>query len=82
MLKDQPRRTYLNKLREKYDIIEYVGLAADEGYRLNRKCNQRSSCRHPLIDWGMTEADCLQYCFDRGYDWEGLYQYFDRVSCW
>ena len=30
----------------------------------------------------MTEADCLQYCYDRGFDWDGLYNYFSRVSCW
>lgn len=81
-LKGLPREKYLRDLRKQYEIIEYVGLAADEGYRLTRKCNQRPNCLHPLIDWGMTEADCLQYCKDRGYDWEGLYEKMDRVSCW
>lgn len=23
----------------------------------------------PLVDWGMTEADCLEYCHDRGWFW-------------
>lgn len=30
----------------------------------------------------MTEKDCLEYCYARGYDWEGLYDIFGRVSCW
>lgn len=30
----------------------------------------------------MTEADCLAYCKERGYDWNGLYDHFKRVSCW
>ena len=30
----------------------------------------------------MTEVDCLQYCYDHGFDWGGLYEYFNRVSCW
>jgi hypothetical protein len=30
----------------------------------------------------MTEADCLAYCYERGYDWGGLYEHFRRVSCW
>lgn len=81
-LKEIPREKFLAPLKEKYDIIEYVGLAADEGYRLDRKNNMREGQRHPLVDWGMTEADCLKYCYDRGYDWEGLYNYFERVSCW
>ena len=35
-----------------------------------------------MIEWGMTEADCLSYCRERGFDWEGLYDIFHRVSCW
>lgn len=81
-LKEIPRERFLRPLREKFDIIEYVGLAADEGYRLERENNKRENCRHPLVDWGMTETDCLNYCYERGYTWEGLYDYFDRVSCW
>ena len=38
--------------------------------------------RHPLYDWGVTEKQALQYCYDRGFDWGGLYEIFDRVSCW
>lgn len=30
----------------------------------------------------MTEADCLQYCKELGFDWNGLYDRFRRVSCW
>ncbi len=82
VLKTQPREQYLHDLREKYDVIEYVGLAADETYRFSRRCNQRSNVRHPLVEWGMTEADCLAYCKERGYDWGGLYEKMRRVSCW
>ena len=81
-LKGQPRKQYLRNLRDRYDVIEYVGLAADEMHRLEHKCNQDTNCRHPLIDWGMTEADCLQFCRERGFDWDGLYDLMDRVSCW
>ena len=81
-LKDQPREQFLRSLREKYDIRQYVGIAADEQYRLERKNNQRSEYIHPLVEWNMTEADCLQYCKERGFDWNGLYDRFKRVSCW
>lgn len=30
----------------------------------------------------MTEADCLKYCYDKGFDFGGLYKIFHRVSCW
>ena len=36
----------------------------------------------PLIDWQITEAQALQYCYDKGLDWDGLYEKFARVSCY
>ena len=44
-LKNQPREQYLRSLREQYEVVECVGIAADETYRLERKCNQRPSVR-------------------------------------
>lgn len=81
-LKDLPRERFLRDLRKKYDVKEYIGIAADEQYRLERKRNQTEGHVHPLVDWGMTEANCLKYCYDRGFDWDGLYTHFKRVSCW
>lgn len=73
---------YLKRLQNQYALIQIIGLAADEEYRLERKNNQDPNHRHPLMDWGWTEADCLKYCYDRGFDWGGLYEIFHRVSCW
>lgn len=81
-LKDAPREKFLRPLRKEYDLVEYVGIAADEQFRLERKRNQSESHIHPLVDWGMTERDCLNFCYERGYDWGGLYEHFKRVSCW
>ena len=40
----------------------------------------------PLRDWGVTEADALQYCYTKGFVWHEdgvkLYELLDRVSCW
>lgn len=66
---------YLRQYAEKYEVVRHIGIAADEPKRVKEH-------RYPLVDWGMTEADCLRYCYDRGYDWGGLYEIFDRVSCW
>lgn len=79
-LKDKPREKFFRDLRKKYNIIEYVGIAADESHRLKHKCNK--NVRAPLVEWGMTEADCLDYCKKRGYDWGGLYEKYKRLSCW
>lgn len=82
VLKNRPREQYLQRLREEYEVLEYIGIAADETHRIHRKCNTKDGARLPLVEWGMTEADCLAYCKERGYDWGGLYEKFHRVSCW
>jgi len=60
-----------------------IGFAADESRRLGKNTikAKKYDTRYPLIEWGMTEADCLKYCVDRGFDWGGLYKHFSRVSC-
>ena len=74
------------------EVIDYVGIAADELRRLNSK--EVTDCkRYPLVDWGWSEADCLAYCWSRGWHWYepspavsggivDLYEVLDRVSCW
>lgn len=74
-LKTRVINSYLRPLEKEYELIHYVGIAADEPNRIRDR-------RYPLIEWGMTEADCLAYCRERGFDWEGLYDIFHRVSCW
>ena len=76
---------------ESKNAIVYVGIAADERNRLNKKSKPYK--RFPLAMWGMTEKDCLDYCRRIGVDWKepseaadsgfvDLYDILDRVSCW
>lgn len=64
--------------------IQYVGIAADEPKRFKKAKHENKVL--PLVEWGMTEADCLAYCYERGFRWleNGipLYSILDRVSCW
>lgn len=66
------------------DVTDYVGIAADEYKRFDKA--KYEGKRMPLVEWQMTEGDCLKYCHDRGFYWmEGdieLYSILDRVSCW
>jgi len=75
MLKIRIINKYLRELSKQYTLVQYVGIAADEPHRVR-------DLRYPLIEWGMTEKDCLEYCKVRGFDWDGLYDIFHRVSCW
>ena len=68
----------VSQLKKEYDIIHYIGIAADEA----KRCKEGKHNRYPLVDWGITEAQALQICYDRGFDWGGLYEIYNRCSCW
>ena len=66
-------------------IVQSIGYAADELGRVAKHVNkprpQFQNFSFPLVEWGITEADALAYCTQRGFTWNGLYEIFDRVSC-
>ena len=68
------------------DYTQYIGYAVDEPDRLDTKVSKIGNKVFPLVEWNMTEAECLAYCYEMGYNWlEGdieLYQILKRVSCW
>ena len=80
------KRDVMNRYIRSQNAEMYIGIAADEQYRLQRKLNRESGRIYPLVQWGMTESDCLAYCRKHGWNWkEGdtdLYDVLDRVSCW
>lgn len=82
ILKTQILNNYLNKIRDNRKVIQLIGLAADEQKRIQKANNQNLEHRHPLSEWGWSESDCLKYCYEAGFDWDGLYKIFHRVSCW
>lgn len=73
LLKKQQIDKYMSALDR--PVLQYIGIAADETKRVKEQ-------QYPLVDWGWTEADCLSYCYEKGFDWGGLYEVFSRLSCW
>lgn len=65
----------VNRLKKEKNALHYVGIAADEAQRCKGE-------RYPLVEWGITEAQALQICRDRGFDFGGLYHIYRRASCW
>ena len=61
ILKIRVVSAYLRNITKKYDVIEYIGIAADEKGRIKEKC-----C--PLVEWKITEKVCLEYCYAKGID--------------
>lgn len=58
-LKNKVINDYLKKYKEE-GYTEYIGIAFDEPKRIKDK-------RYPLVEYEMTEADCLKYCYDKGF---------------
>lgn len=78
-LKKQVIKKYLKKYKG-YEIVEFHGIAVDEVKRLEK--NNEKNVRYPLAEWNITEKEALEYCYNMGFNWDGLYNNFDRVSCW
>lgn len=65
----------INRLKGEYNAVSYIGIAVDEPKRIKDEV-------YPLVDWNITEAEALQICYDRGFDFGGLYKIYRRASCW
>lgn len=82
----EKNKTIEKYLKEQYgqDYKEFIGIAYDETTRIEKERNEHKLL--PLVDWKMTEKDCLEYCYNNGFYWEEngirLYDVLDRVSCW
>lgn len=78
-LKKQVIKKYLKKYKD-YEIVEFHGIAVDEVKRLEK--NNEKNVKYPLAEWNITEKEALEYCYNMGFNWDGLYNNFNRVSCW
>jgi 3'-phosphoadenosine 5'-phosphosulfate sulfotransferase (PAPS reductase)/FAD synthetase len=74
-LKTHLIRKEITRMKGEHDCRQYIGIAADEAGRCKGEV-------YPLVEWGITEAEALQICYDRGFDFGGLYKIYRRASCW
>jgi len=78
-------RRKINAIEKYYrtqdNFISCIGFAADEAKRVPIELKKKWPERYPLIEYDITEADALKYCYSKGFTWGGLYVLFDRVSC-
>ena len=65
-----------------HDCYSCIGIAYDESDRCAFSDVNSRIHLYPLVDWKMTEKDCLEYCYSLGFDWSGLYNHQKRVSCY
>ncbi|WP_309500927.1 phosphoadenosine phosphosulfate reductase domain-containing protein [Methanococcus maripaludis] len=78
----QKEKTITKYLNQTYggskNYVQYIGFAYDEKRRMKENVNQL----YPLNDFKFSEKRALRYCYEKGFDFGGLYRYFRRVSCW
>ena len=74
-LKARPIEKEIKRLKKEKSAVQYIGIAADEAWRCK-------DAQYPLVEWGITEAQALQICYDHGFDFGGLYKVYRRASCW
>ena len=69
----------INKFCSQYKpYMQFIGYSFDERRRIKKTMDY---C-YPLVDWKITENDALNYCYEKGFDWGGLYNKYKRLSCW
>ena len=72
----------LKEFKHKYLIHNYIGIAVNEDRNAVNLRTRNEEASYPLKEWGMTNDDCLQYCYDHGVDFDGMYNWSSRLSCW
>jgi 3'-phosphoadenosine 5'-phosphosulfate sulfotransferase (PAPS reductase)/FAD synthetase len=70
-------------IKDNPNIVECIGFTTDEIKRANR-LKKKWPVRFPLIECGISEKDALEYCYAKGYDFGGIYDWMPskRVSCY
>lgn len=66
------------------NAVSCIGFGADEKSRIekNLKNTPQIQTRYFLDEWGRTQEENIQKCFDHGYTFGGLYEERKRVSCY
>lgn len=71
------KRSCLNKFNKK-DIIQYIGIAADEPNRFHNLTDRKIS---PLVEYGITEIEARNICLELDL-LSPIYSNFTRGGCW
>lgn len=81
VLKTNVIKKYMRNKYKDFQVVEYHGIALDEIERTENNKDGRA-IKYPLVEWKMVEQQALEYCYSKGFYWDGLYDKFDRVSCY
>lgn len=77
-VKIAPIKSYITKLKKQYNVIEYIGITADEPYRFSSLNTNKISL---LIKFGITQKESRNICEKKGL-LSPVYKYSTRQGCW
>ena len=78
VLKNQPLTKYIHNLSA--PAHTYYAIIYDERHRSHDNAYPGAPV-FPLVDWKITQKQALRYCYEQGFDWNGLYRLFSRTGC-
>jgi len=86
-LKLYPLLKFKKRLSKNQDVIfiDYIGFTVEEKRRAERlrlKEKENQKYIFPLIEERINKKESLIYCYKKGFNWNGLYKYVDRTSCY
>ena len=83
MLLEYEKKKGKNKGQKGYSFPDFRNRWCTQYFKVKRlEKNKEKNIKYPLADWGITEQEALKYCYSKGFNWNGLYKKFNRVSCW
>lgn len=78
----------INRYLKDKEFIKLIGYATNENNGNRRKKIEKYKVEgivgdeiYPLIDWNMSENDCIEFLKERGLH-NSLYDEFNRLGCW
>jgi 3'-phosphoadenosine 5'-phosphosulfate sulfotransferase (PAPS reductase)/FAD synthetase len=72
----EAKKNAVNNFLKGIPHIRCIGIASDEKKRIQKD----KTLRYPLIEWGWTEQDCIDYLEQKGLA-NSLYKRFRRIGC-
>ncbi len=76
-LKRDPIKNYYKKYKD-INIIQYIRISYDE----HKRVKENPNIIYPLVELKITDAEAYNYCLEKGFDWEGLYNRMPRTGCY
>lgn len=81
-IKNNTMFKYINKKYPKIMKTYNIGYCSNETERYNNNLGKFYKVKYPLVEYGITNDDALELCYNYGFDFGGLYENHSHINCW